>query len=193
MPQINNADERPKKAGMKASHLRSFLIFCFVVSLGAGAGLYYLNYFQIEELAIEMNHRVADADASTKQIQQLQILKSQIDRDENLITRANNLFAAPDTYQTQAIRDVRHYAALSGTNVTTTTFSDTPIQGARSFTVEIGSPTSYTNFIRFLRGIESNIPKMEVSKLSIGRASNGGDSVIVDNVIMIIHIKEVSS
>lgn len=178
-----------KKTGGKASSFRSLLIFVFILTLAGGSWLYYTTLTQLQELAVEASHRLTDADASAQQIQTLQTLKAQLDQDSGLIKKAESVFSTPDTYQSQAIRDIRNYAGLAGINVKSTTFKEDTSTNSRSVVVAIESPTSYTGVIRFLRGIEGNIPKMEVSQLNLGRSSVGGDTILAEDITVIIHVR----
>ncbi len=178
-----------KKPGLRATSLRSFLAFCFVLSLGAGAAVYLLNFDRLENHAIEVSHRVADSKASADQIQTLQELERQIDKDSGLIKKADSVFATSSNYQSQAIRDIRHYAGLAGIGVTSTTFNDNSADSTRSFTLSLSSPASYRSFLRFLMAVETNIPKMEVTQLHISRAQTGGDEISLENIRMVIHVR----
>jgi len=186
-----DTDIKPvRNSSGKATSFRSFLTLLFILTLSGGGWLYYTTLTQLQKLAVETSHRVIDADTSAKQIQTLQTLKAQLEQDSGIIKKAESIFSTTDNYQTQAIRDIRHYAELAGVNVKSTTFrEDANANSSRSVLVTIESPASYSNIIRFLRGIEGNIPKMEVSQLNLGRSSVGGDTVLAEDISIIIHVK----
>lgn len=175
----------------KAAQLRGLLTLLFLLVIAGGAGLYYLSLDTLKEYATEVNNKVIDSEASAKQVQQLQTLESQLSQSDGLISKANDIFATEGNFQSQAIRDVRRYAQLTNLTIQTTTFNeDASTPNSRSFIVEIGSPASYQNFIRFLRGIENNIPKMEVTELKISRSTSGlNDQIDINGITMVIHVK----
>lgn len=174
-----------------AAQFRMLLILCFILTIAGSAGAYLLSLDYLKDYAKEVNMKVIDSEASTRQVQQLQVLESQVDQDDGLISRAGDIFATEGNFQSQAIRDVNRYAELAGLNVTTTTFRDnSPIPSSRTLVVDIQSPASYQGLIRFLRGVENNIPKMEVTELNISRTSSGaGDQVNIENITIAIHIR----
>lgn len=174
-----------------AAQLRMLLGLVFILTIAGGAAAYYFSLDYLKDYAQLVNTKVIDSEASAKQVQQLQSLESQLDEENGLIARANDIFATNSNFQAQAIRDVNHYADLAGLNVTTTTFEgENPSPTSRSFIVEIESPAPYQSLIRFLRGVENNIPKMEVTELKVSRTAAGsGGQVNIENVIMVIHVK----
>jgi hypothetical protein len=163
--------------------LRGILVILLVLVITGGAGLFYLGLSEIRTFAIEVNHSIADAAASNEQVQSLQTLKSQLTQSEALIAKANQMFATPENYQNQAVTDIRNYAAASGIAVAKTNF-DAQVPGINpTVTVSLKAPVSYGKLIRFLDAIEGNVPKMQVSAITISHVNGGGaDSVTVDDI-----------
>ncbi len=170
--------------------LRGLLVLILIVIMSGGAGLFYIGLNEIRSYAFEVNHAAADATASNDQVQALQALKGQLAQSQELIAKANQMFATPDNYQAQANTDVHSYANAAGLTVTGTSFEQVP--GADPvMTVSLKSPVSYSKFIHFLDGIEGNIPKMQVSGISISHVTNGNaDSVNVDDIKLMIATRQ---
>ncbi|MFZ1301677.1 MAG: hypothetical protein WAQ27_03860 [Candidatus Microsaccharimonas sp.] len=163
--------------------LRAVLIVLLVIVVGGGGGLFYLGLEEVRKFAIEVNHSVADAEASGTQVQALQNLKGQLAESESLIAKANQIFATPENYQSQAITDIRNYANAAGLTVTKTSFEAQTPGVNPTMTVSLQAPVSYNKLIQFLNGIEGNIPKMQVSNIALGHQIGGGaDSVTVDDI-----------
>lgn len=171
------------KNAFKPQTLRSILYVLFTVIVIGGAGLFYLGLEELKKYAIEVNHTVADATASGNQVQALQNLKGQLSQSQQLIDKANQMFATPANYQAQTIGDIRNYAAKSGVVVSRTDFDGQTEGPTRTVTVNLRSPVSYSKLIQFLDGIEGNIPKMQVSYISLGHVDKAkGDVVNVDEI-----------
>lgn len=164
-----------------ANSLRAFLsVLIVVLILGVGAGFYYA-YQQIRAFAVTVSHSAVDAEASEKQIDELQQLKKQLAEREALVAKAEKLFSTPDSYQGQALIDVQNYARAYGLTIANTSFEPTT-EGSNDhiFVINIQSPVEYTKLINFLEAIEGNLPKMQVTNISIGRQQ--GDQVSVESI-----------
>lgn len=176
---------------LKPQALRGVLVIVLVLIIATGAGLFYLGLNEIRLFSTEVNHTVADAEASGTQVQSLQALKSQLTESEALIAKADKMFATQGNYQNQAIIDIRNYAKAAGLTVTKTNF-DAEVPGVNpSLTVSLRSPVSYSKFIQFLDGLEGNIPKMQVSNIGVGHVNGGdADSVSIDDIKITIATRQ---
>lgn len=179
-----------EKKMFKPQTLRAILYVLFTIIVLGGGGLFYLGLEELKKYAVEVNHTVADAEASGNQVQALQSLKGQLSQSQSLIDKADQMFATPTNYQAQTISDIRNYAAKSGVVVSRTGFEDQTEGPTRTVTVNLRSPVSYGRLIQFLDGIEGNIPKMQVSNISLGHVgANGGDVVNVDEIKIKIAVR----
>lgn len=165
--------ETPKKQ-FKPQNLRTILASLFVLALLISAGGFYYGITTIRTYAVEVNNRLADADASGKQIQSLQTLRDQLSKSTSLIEKADQLFATPDSYQSQVLGDLKRYADAAGLSIATTTFSDPAESGIHAVTVTLKQPVTYNSLVAFLNNVEGNLPKLQVSSISLGRAGSGG-------------------
>lgn len=174
----------------KPQTLRGILYFVLSIIIIGGAGLFYLGLQDIKEYATQVNHTIEDAEASQTQVQALQGLKGQIAQSEQLISKANQMFATPQNYQSQAIGDINAYASVSGVVVSQTSFDpDTP-GPTRTMTISLQSPVSYTGLVRFLDSIEGNLPKMQVSDIRLSHApGRGADVVNVEDIKLTIAVR----
>lgn len=171
------------KKSFKPQSLRTILFILLTVVIVGGLGLFYLGLSEIRNYAVEVNHTIADAEASKLQVQQLQALKSQLAQSEELIATANQTSATADSYQNQAIVDTRNYANASGLSIAKISFDDIVAGVNPTMTVSLKAPVSYSKLIKFLDGIEGNVPKMQVSNIGLNHVSSGGtDSVVVDDI-----------
>jgi len=167
--------------------LRGVLTVLLIVAIAGGAGLFYLGLQDVRSYAIEVNHSIADAEASRTQVQSLQVLKGQLSESEALIAKANQMFATPNNYQSAALTDIATYASASGLTITKTSFDEAAIG---TMTVGLKSPVSYKKLVQFMSNLEGNLPKMHVSEITLNHTVGGNaDSVTVDDIKIMIAIR----
>lgn len=179
---------KPKKQ-FRPADLRTLLaVLLVIVTLGGGA-LFYWGLNIVREYAVTVNQRGVDAEASGKQIQELQLLKSQLDQSNSLVEKANQLFSTPEAYQAQVLNDVRSYADAAGLAIANTSFSDPSTGSTYAITVSFQEPVLYSELIAFLNNVESNLPKLQVSKIALGQTGGGADSVKVNELKIDIAVR----
>ena len=167
----------------------------FVVIAGAAAGFYF-GLQTIRTYALDVSHTVSDANASGKNVEQLSELKQALADREPLVAKANSLFATEATYQSQVLKDLQKYASDAGITISNTSFdkqsaSDTaPIASAvtsESVVVTVSSPVSYARLMKFLDELEGNLPKLQVTGISLSRPANAtGDLVATDKITITV-------
>jgi len=171
------------KQVFKPQSLRAVLLVTLIIVIAGGLGLFYLGLNEVRKFAVEVNHSIADAEASNVQVSELQGLKGQLVESEALIAKANQMFATPANYQSQAITDTRNYAVASGIAIAKISF-DNAVAGVNPvLTVSLKAPVPYSKLIQFLDSVEGNIPKMQISSIGISHTNGGrSDSVTVDDI-----------
>jgi hypothetical protein len=171
-----------QKQQFRPSNLRTILaVLLVVISVGGGA-LFYWGLTIVRDYAVTVNQRAVDAVASSKQVQELQVLKNQLTQSDSLISKANQLFASPTSYQAQVLNDVRAYAGAAGLSIANTSFPNTSETGTYSIVLTFKAPVSYSKLITFLNNVEGNLPKLQVSEITLGYVNGGADSVQVGEV-----------
>lgn len=168
----------PQKKQFKPQNLRTLLATLFVIVLIGGSVGFYFGITAIRAYAIEVNNRLADADASGKQISSLQALKTQLAQSTSLIEKADQLFATPATYQAQVLSDLNRYADSAGLSITNRTFVDSTETGEHAIIITLRQPVSYNSLVNFLHNVEGNLPKLQVSSIALGRPGSGGASSV---------------
>ncbi|HSE61352.1 MAG TPA: hypothetical protein VLA88_03580 [Candidatus Saccharimonadales bacterium] len=161
---------------MTATKLRYMLIGLVVVLLASfGAGVWWVQGMLAEKVR-ETDHARTDADLSGTELQQLKQLKKQLEDQKDIVDRAKQIAAtsAQYQYQDQVIKDVADYAARYGIQVNTFDFSTTnknaaATNGAKKtpFTVSLKGPLAYVTFLNFLRDLEGNLTKIQVTSLTL--------------------------
>ena len=187
-----------KNEGLKATSTRNILSFLmFIVIVGSAAGFYF-GLQTIKAYALDVSHAVSDANASGKNIEQLGELKTALADREASVAKANSLFTTSDTYQSQVLKDLRKYAGDAGVTISNTEFdqqsTDATAPAAATndhkVVVTIESPVSYTKLMKFLDGIEGNLPKLQVTGVNISRpTAASGDLVATDKITITVSVR----
>lgn len=196
-----------KTKNMSASNLRVILIVVILLMIGlAGVGFYFGQSW-LKSLSQSVNQTVAESRTSESQLQSAKTLQADLDARQGVIEKANSLSESAQNYQTQAIKDLDTYATKSGISISNYNFSQaaaatatavaTPgaaaaatTSGMNTVTVTLVGPVSYLKLLRFMAFIETNLPKMQVSSVNLGRATTGGgDFVSTDQLIIEVYTK----
>lgn len=171
----------------RPQNLRTLLVVIFSVIVLAGGYFFYWGLGEIRDYSKQVNQQLANATASYQQVSKLQGLKQQLAQSTTLVEKANQLFAAPGTYQSRALSDIAAYARAAGLSITSTTFEK---DAANTVTVKFGSTISYTKLLAFLTNIESNLPKLKVVSISLDRPEQGGaGNVHVDDIKIDVSVR----
>lgn len=187
-------DVNKKPATFNATTTRNILAAVLVlIVLGAAAGFYF-GLQMVREYSVEVSHAVTDSKASGSSITELSQLKQQLASGQALVAKSDQLFSTSSTYQTQALKDVSKYAAQSGVTISSID-SAQPAAGSNvadtySEVITIQSPVSYAKFLNFLDAIEGNLPKMQITGITIGRPTNGtGDQIMTDKITITVAVR----
>lgn len=166
--------------------LRNVLIFVFVAVLLGGAGLFYTGLGTVRDYSEKVNQRLADSEASGKQVNNLQKLKKQLSQSDSLVAKANRLFITPDQYQPQVLTDVKRYADNAGVSIESTSFD--AANSIHTVKVKLKNPVPFRGLVTFLHSIEGSLPKLQVKSLSVSR-SDRGDLVTVQEITIGVSVR----
>lgn len=143
---------------------------------GIGYGTYYIHQ-RLSDYVIEVDHLTIDSDINQRGIENAQKLRRTLDENKDSVTRAAAIVA--DTkyyeYQDQIVKDITSYASASGITVLGFDFSaaaatkTSSIKGIKTMvaTVSLESPVQYIKYLQFLKLIERNLTKMQVTQMDI--------------------------
>lgn len=166
---------------MTATKLR-YVLFGLITLMvaGFGVGAWWMQGVLAQSVQAT-DHAKIDADVSATELQQLKALQKQLSDEQDIVDRAKQIAASSDQYkyQDQIIKDVSDYARRYGVQIstfdfTTTTNNQAATAGARrtAFNVTLKGPVSYVTFMRFLRDIEKNLTKLQVTSLTLAPDKN---------------------
>lgn len=199
-----------KKPQLSAVTFRLILSGSLVLITIIGVILFSLANTQMRQVATDVSHVVVDANASQDNLTTLEKIKKALASEQDIIARTNQIVAESKSYeyQDQIITDLNGYAQKAGISITNLDFSGTtgatkaPASSAApatpapttsglhstSVTVTIQNPVDYNNLLRFIKSIEQNLTKMQISKVSLSRAESGSN-VTSDAFAIEVYIK----
>lgn len=171
---------------MTATKLRLVLIGLIAAMVAAFSFGGWLLLQQLEQTVRETDHARTDADMAATELQQLRRLKQQFDEQKDIIDRAKQIAASADQYryQDQIINDISQYAKRYGLQISAFDFSaagSTASPGSQPavtgtkrtpFTITLKGPLAYSSFLKFLRDIEQNLTKIQVTSLALAPDKN---------------------
>ncbi len=168
--------EEVKKNFMKATTMTWVLIgFVFVFVAGIGFGNWKLQG-KLGEETLATSKLKESAEQSNENLAKAELLKLYIEKNETEISRAEAVVAESKTYQyqNQIIEDITSYANTVGITILefdfpTSIAPPTTTGSLRSIRVNLSlqSPMPYEKFLRFLKLIEQNLTKMQVTDIGI--------------------------
>lgn len=172
-----------------ATTLRLTLSLSLFLILLATAGGFYVANGWLRDLAMQVSHASADAEASHTTITTLQRLQDELAANRSVIERTSNIVAESQSYQYQdeIIRDLNEYAAAAGIGITNYSFESAtdeqeqaatpnvaPPSGINStlVSVTVANPVNYDNLLRFFYSVEQNLTKMQITNISLTKSGN---------------------
>lgn len=172
-----------QKEQFKPQTLRTILATIFVLILIGGGAAFYFGIQSLQEYAVKVQQRLVDAEASERQISELQLLKGQLSQSDSLVEKANQVFAAPGSYQGQVLNDLERYAGAAGLALGGTNFGSGEGSSANTVTISFTGDIPYRKLIAFLNNVEGNLPKLQVTSITLSRADSGtADMVRVEEI-----------
>lgn len=187
-----------KKTFIKASTLRVLLSFSLLVMLSGAVGGFYLAQDWFRSFAVEINTSGSTSSASNN-AQNLIKIREEITKNQAIGEKASDFFASTQNYQTQIIADLNSYATASGITLTNTTWKQSVADAAgiisrtgfatQSITVTLQNPVILTNLLQFMKSIESNLPKMQISSINISPIANSKTSVTIDPLTIEVYTR----
>jgi len=113
--------------------------------------------------------------------------------------KSATLVSSKSDYQTKIQQDLNKYASETGVKIkdygtTSAPQNNTTIQlingvEANYVKVTLENPVTFTNLIKFIKAIETNIPKMKITGINISRSNNSSDLVKVDPITIEVYTR----
>jgi len=187
-----------KKLQIKATSLRTLMLVLIIIIVAViGGGFYYAQTW-LRDFA----STPADASkSSTSAVGSSDVtqLKNEIASQKVAAEKAINITASTTDFKSKIQQDLNKYASSTGVVISNydalqasdVKISSLPIIGVTSNFVEVKleNPVPYTNLIKFIKAIETNLPKMKITSLNITRADSPNTSVTVGPITIEVYTK----
>ena len=199
------------KKGITPAQLRIVLALALVLAIGAGIGGFILLRGVLASKATEISHIATEVRNLSDNIRKLEAAEKNLKANQDVEIKAQEMLAQSQSYQyqDQIITDLKSIAQSSGVTIKNVDFTiaqtatpaapaatpeqDTPgvatptttLPGGinqTKATISIESPVAYNNLLKFIRALESNSMKMQVSKVTINGSGTSGDAKDKDEV-----------
>ncbi len=166
-----------KKGSLNATRLRFILLGLTLLSLCGGvAGMWYLHGLLSAQMSKTNDVKVASS-RSSDDLAKAQSLKFYLQTHQDSIQKTALVVA--DTsyyqYQNQIVKDLTAYAKTANVTIlgfdfpVTSAGSSVSATGLRAIAANITlqNPLPYQNYLKFLKLIEQNLTKMQVTDISV--------------------------
>ena len=190
---------------MNAVMLRNLLIAGVILAFGGvGALIYFASGF-LESEVTKTTHAEIDAELSHDDLARLKVLEKTLQANKASVDKAAQIVSDSKQYQyqDQIVNDINAYAAQTGVSVTGYDFGNafTPnakstqklpqIKGVKAISVALtlASPMSFDNYLRFVKAVESNLTKMQVSGINITPDEKDMNSISNPSVVLIVYVR----
>jgi hypothetical protein len=183
------------KSNLKAVSIRNTLYVILVLVIISAIVGFYFAQDRLSELA---PNAVSSSPSQTATgAESVDQLKSYISNYQTIANKTNNITASSQEYQSQATTDINKYAANSNITIVniepTKTTPSTPASIAgtqmRYITVTMKNPVKYTGLMQFMKSVENNLPKMQITGIKLSRIANSNGNVNVDPIIIRLYTR----
>lgn len=188
-----------KKLQIKATSLKTtMLVVIFALAVVLVGGFYYAQVW-LSDFANSSNVDSSKPKAGALSPAELTQLNSELSSQKPTSIKANKILASLADYKTKIQQDLSIYATNTGVKVTqydpAPSLTSKPdvamIPGVQSNFVKITleNPVDYTSLIKFIKAIESNLPKMKLTGINITRSDSSDTSVNVDPITIEVYTR----
>ena len=178
------------KKVLNASIMRIIMTLLLIVILAAMIGAVTFAYSFLSKASEDVGKMQNEAVAIDSKIQNLLVLKDQLDKNSDIAKKAKNIVSESKMYQyqNQIVQDLSTYADRAGVPIRSFTFQSDSKNSAQSpaakkkintgpagikstfVSIQLGEKIDYVRFLHFLNLIEKNVTRMQLSGVAISRA-----------------------
>lgn len=166
--------------------------------IGAGLGSWLMQSALATQVA-ETDHAKIDADLSRTELQRSKSLQSYLDNNKAAIDKASAVVSDTKTYQyqNQVVNDLETYASKAGVTIlgftfpvdTTSAKPDSTGLKSVSASITLQTPLSYTSYLRFLKYIEQNITKMQITDLTLAPDPDDANTIKDTAITLKVYVR----
>jgi hypothetical protein len=164
----------------KATTLQYVFAGIIVLLLGIVVGVFLLAQQAMSRQFLATDHARIDAELVQEEIVRLQQLKTNLENDNETVEKTERIVAESQQYeyQDQVVNDINSYARQYGIDVisfdfgakpgpTTNSSSGGSAQQKSIVQIQLNEDITYEAFLKFIKSIEQNITKMQLTGISI--------------------------
>lgn len=187
-----------KNPKSKARNLRIVLSTFVFIAIGLSALGFYFAQDWLGTYAKSVGQTMAKSTINVTGAQGLAELLQALNDKQLIVTKLDSFLSPAQNYQSQIINDLSKYAANSGVTITdynvsspntaSTATSTISGVGISYVTITLSNPMQITSFIKFLKLIETNLPKMQLSGISIS-GETSSTAVTVNTLTIGVYTK----
>jgi len=186
-----------KKDSFSATSLRSLLLASVVLIAVAIIGGFYFAGVWLSDSAA--NSKTKNYTSVSGNLNSDQIVKRQEDvyNHKAVSAKAASFIASSQTFESSIRQDLTKYATDIGISITNFSLAqkpsvvttDVPIAGVKTqfVSVTLGNPVEFTKLLEFIQAIETNVPKMKLTGISMDSSSGQSGSVSVKPIIIEVY------
>ncbi|MFZ2125331.1 MAG: hypothetical protein WA087_01025 [Candidatus Saccharimonadales bacterium] len=174
-----------RSKNLQATSMRSILMFLLATLIIISAAGFYFAQDWLDNMADDVSNSSSSANPSDSNAQALSSIKTEIAKNKSAADKANSLVSTNANYKAQMAKDINKYASQTGVSIKSINVNQPPTASDISNDIQTGyatvvfnNPVSIQNLLLFIKCIETNSPKMQISEIDI-TAQKSSSSVIV--------------
>lgn len=166
-----------QKITLNPSIVKIIIIVAIVLIILANIGIFSLGKNLISENAKGVTEVASELKKTQQEIEAMESIRAQMKKLDDIpeIINESLVDVTDNHHQEKIITTLEHYAANNNLAVTTISFPVVKEKSKKEISVSItlSSPVNYTNLLRFMKSIENGMPLMQITNLSISKATPG--------------------
>lgn len=191
-----------KEKQLKATSLRTFLIISIFLLLTISVVGFYFAQNYLRELAVKNLPQETNTTATSTTANETKAIQAELAKYQDIGNKSSSFFASSQTYQNQITNDIKSYGSVSGISINNFSFDQSTSSSSdsrstsssgglnsKNVVITIESPVQFTKLMKFIKGIESNLPKMQVSNISITPSSSSKEAVNVEPITIDYYVR----
>ena len=167
-----------KSNKLTPTSLRTILITVLIIAIGATCYGFYKSQIWLTKYATSVGQTINSSKYGTMSPEGLAALEQVLTNRQASIEKAAAIVVSRANYQSQAISDLNIYAAKTNITITDYSVADTIITNStiggitsKYLKISLQNPIKMEDFLQFLSLIETNLPKMQLTGISLSQAS----------------------
>jgi hypothetical protein len=184
-----------KSEEIKPKFLRNMLLIIVFILLAAGAFGFYRAQEMISQLVTETN--TAESRKNSLMSNSSEVSSISDSDTKNLAEKANGMIYNASTLQSSIKNDLNSYAASTGIDINDISIQNNTLASiyrngavkSEKVTVTLGSPLHFNNLIKFLKLVETNTPKIQITNLEMNNTNANTGDVAIKPITMEVYVK----